>query len=276
MHEALLEYFQKYQQHLEHYLALCIEDPDSEIVHQLRVSIKRLRAVLHFAEHVAGNDDINAKKQLKSLRKLFKVAGRIRDVQVQQNLIPAYETRLNSKFGHYLSYLEKLEKQYVKNFNTFIENARPLHKLTARGELIEKSLALLTPEEIRSRAEQLISSRCHHLRQMLGANPDDKQLHEMRTIIKQMRYIMSVMQKSAPESAEAAVSITDLTEAEELLGKWHDVVVGIEFLSNFREKTESKHARSDESYIHLAKTLAAERVKLRKQIRNALGKSLNS
>jgi len=273
MHEDLLEYFQKHQQHLEHYLALCIEEPESEIVHQLRVSIKRLRAVLQFMGQVVGNEDISAKKQLKSLRKLFKIAGGIRDVHVQQKLIPEYETSMNLQFGLYLKHLEKLEKQSIKNFYSFIEEAKPIHKLTSGRELIEKSLALLTPGEIRLRAEQLLASRCNHLRQMLGDRPDDKKLHEMRTIIKQMRYVMSVMRKNAPDSAEEPVWLANLTEAEVLLGKWHDMVVGIALLKDFREKTDLHHTPDSEDYKVLALALVNERLKLRRQIRKSLVKS---
>ena len=276
MHEDLLDYFQKHQKHLEHYLALCIEEPEHEMVHQLRVSIKRLKAVLHFTGQVTGNDKIGAKKQIKSLRKLFKVAGNLRDLQVQQKLIPEYEAKLNSEFGLYLSYLEKIEKQSVRNFCLFIANSKPIHKLTSGRELIETSLASLTPDEIRLRAGQLLSSRCSILRQMLIARPDDKQLHEMRTIIKQMRYIMSVMRKSAPDAVEHLVSLAGLTEAEVLLGKWHDVVIGIEFLKDFRDTTDFKDKSDARKYGILAETLEKERVKLRKQIGKSLEKSLGT
>jgi CHAD domain-containing protein len=273
MHQDLLEYFQKHQQHLEHYLALCFEEPEPEMVHQLRVSIKRLRAVLHFTGEVTGNEEISAKKQGKSLRKLFKAAGILRDIQVQLKLIPEYESGLNFKFRLYLSYLKKLEKQSVKNFNAFIEETKPIHKLTSGRELIEESLAMLSPEEIRLKAELLITARCSNIRQMLGTKPDDKKLHEMRTIIKQMRYIMSIMLKGSPEDSEAKVSVAILTELEELLGRWHDVVVGIGFLKDFRDITDFNKDSEVKSYEFFAKTLESERVKLRRQIIKSLGKS---
>jgi CHAD domain-containing protein len=273
MHQDLLEYFQKHQRHLEHFLALCIEKTEPELVHQLRVSIKRMRAVLHFAGHVIGTEEIDAKKQLKSLRKLFKITGSIRDVQVQQKQIPEYESELNTHFEAYKTYLLNLEKQSIKDFYSFIEDSKPIHKLDAGRDFIEKSLAALTPEEIRLRAGQLLAGRCDTLRLMLHARPDDKKLHEMRTIIKQMRYIMSVMRKNEKQAAETIVSQESLAETEELLGKWHDVVVGIGFLGNFRDTNDFKHASEAKDYKILAETLEAERIKLRKQIIKCLGKS---
>jgi len=276
MHEDLLVYFRKYEQHLEHYLALCIEQTDPENVHQLRVSIKRMRAVLQFTGQVVGHEDIVAKKQLKSLRKLFKVAGGIRDVQVQLKLIPEYESAMNLRFQQYLAYLEKLERHAVKNFYSFVEDAKPIHKLDSGHELIEKSLALLTDKEIRIGAEQLLASRCMNIRQMLAERPDDKKLHEMRTVIKQMHYIMSIMRKSAPDMVEAPVSLASLTEAEDLLGKWHDMVVGTGFLKNFGEKADFLHESEAEHYKILTKKLESERLKLRRQIKISLGKSFSS
>jgi CHAD domain-containing protein len=273
MHDNLLAYFRKHQQNLEHYLALCAEETEPENVHQLRVSIKRLRAVLQFTNQVSCNDEIIAEKQLKSLRKLFKVAGSVRDVQVQQILIREYESDMDLRFGQYLTFLEKLEKKAIKNFYSFNKDVRPAHKLNAEHELIEKSLAILTHEEIKSGSEKLLSSRCKTVSQMLAEKPDDKKLHKTRTIIKQMRYILGIIQKSAPDILAKTVSLEQLSEAEVLLGKWHDMVVGIGFLKDFMKKADFNHAIEDEHYKNLAKKLNRERLKLRRQIRISLGNS---
>ena len=273
MHEDLLVYYRKHEQHLEHFLALCIEETEPENIHQLRVSIKHLRAVLHFTGQISGTENHIAENQLKSLRKLFKIAGHLRDVQVQQKLLPEYEALINVRFDHYKTFLDKLEKQFIKKFNSFIEKAKPIHRLSAGQEIIERALEILTPEEIRKGVEQLLASRCSNIRQIMGEKPDDKKLHEIRIIIKQMRYILSIMRKNNPESLEKIVSLNDLTDPEILLGRWHDIVVGISFLNDFRESANFRKVSSVTDYSLLAKMQDSERNKLRKKIIRALGKS---
>ena len=56
MHEELLDYFQKQHHHLEHYLTLCFEAPNAEVVHQLRVSIKRIHATVILGFEASANE----------------------------------------------------------------------------------------------------------------------------------------------------------------------------------------------------------------------------
>jgi CHAD domain-containing protein len=273
MYDDLLSYFRKHEQNLEHFLALCIEETEPENVHQLRVSIKRLRAVIQFTGQLSGLENDIAKTQLKSLRKLFKLAGCLRDVQVQQKLLPEYEARISLSLEHYKDFLDKLEKKYVKNFTFFIEKSKPIHKLNDGHELIEKSLAVMTAEEIRNGAEQLLVSRCDTIKQILAKRPDDEKLHKIRIIIKQMRYILSIMRRNEPETPYNIVTLTDLTDPEILLGKWHDMVVGKAYLMEFVENKGFQQQPDMTRYTALTKLLDADRIKLRKQIIKSLSNS---
>jgi CHAD domain-containing protein len=273
MHEDLLDYFRKHEQHLEHFLALCIEETEPESVHQLRVSIKRLKTVLQLTGQLSGNETDIVAAKIKPLRKLFKIAGCLRDVQVQQKLIPEYEAALNLDFERYRKFLDKLEKQFVKKFTSFIGKSKPIHRLNAGREWIEKSLSVLTPDEIRDGAEQLLASRCSTVKQILAQKPDDEKLHKIRILIKQMRYILSIMRRNNPDYPEKIVKLADLNEPEILLGKWHDIVVGIAYLKDFIEKNDIQKTSDITDYASLAKMLSSERIKLRKQIIKSFGKS---
>jgi hypothetical protein len=88
-----------------------------------------------------------------------------------------------------------------------------------------------------------------------------------------MRYILSIMRRNNPDYPEKIVKLTDLNEPEILLGKWHDIVVGIAYLKDFIEKNDIQNTSDATEYASLAKMLGSERIKLRKQIIKSLGKS---
>jgi CHAD domain-containing protein len=275
MHEELLDYFQKQHQHLDHYLALCFETPDDEVVHELRVSIKRIRAIFLFTEQLAGNENFDADRHYKPLRKLFRMAGKIRDVQVQQKLVADYANTLNSTFNVYLEHLDKLEKRSISLFFKDIEQGKTPHNLASISHIIENTMSPFLKEDIKTRALQILENQCDELRLKLVDIPNNKQLHQMRIIIKQMRYILGVIRKSDPSATGFPISLASLTEAEVLLGKWHDRIVGIALLNDFRKKKKKQHEPETENYNILASILEVEQRILRAKIRKSLGKSLS-
>lgn len=275
MREALLDYFQKHHQRLEHYLALCFETPNAEVVHELRVSIKRIRAIFLFIGQLTGNKNFDADKNYKSLRKLFRMAGNIRDVQVQQKLVSDYANALNTTFGVYLDHLDKLEKASVLWFFKDIEKDKIQHNLASIQRIIENSLSSCMKDDIKTKAFQLLAYQCDELRMILINIPGNKQLHKMRTTIKQMRYILSVIRKSDPSARGFPISLACLTETEMLLGKWHDSIVGIRTLEDFRRGKEKHLEPETENYKLLATALEVEQRILRARIKKTLGKSLS-
>lgn len=273
MHEDLLNYFQKYHHRLEHFLALCFETPNAEVVHELRVSIKRIRAIFLFTEHLAGNENFDADKHYKPLRKLFRMAGNIRDVQVQQKLIAEYANTLKTTFDVYLEHLGKSEKLSVTWFFENIEQGKIEHNLASIHHIIENTLSSFKKDDIKTKAFQLLENQCDELRIILVKMPHNKQLHQMRTTIKQMLYILSVIRKSDPLDSEIPISLSCLTETEILLGKWHDSIVGIKLLKDFRKIKEKQLEAKTENYKLLAIALDIEQRILRAQIRRTISTS---
>ena len=276
MQEHLLDYFQKQHHHLEHYLALCFDTPDDEVVHQLRVSIKRIRAIFLFTEQLAGSENFNASLHYKPLRGLFRMAGAIRDVQVQQKLVAEYAASLNLPFNIYLQHLGGLEKSSISRFFMDIEQGKSPHNLHSIRHLIENTISSITKDEIKTKTIQLLADQCGELRMSLDDIPGNSQLHRMRTIIKQMRYIMSVIRKSDPSASGFPISLASLTEAEVLLGKWHDRIVGIELLKDFRKNIRKLHETESENYNTLTIALDVDQRILRAKLRKSLGKALTT
>ena len=275
MHEELLNYFQKQHHHLEHYLALCFEAPNAEVVHQLRVSIKRIHAILLFTKQLSENRNFDAAAHYKPLRKLFRMAGSIRDVQVQQQLIAECASTLNTPFDLYMAHLKDLEKNSISQFFVDIESGKTPHHLASIHHIIKNTISSFVKEEIKTRAFELLVNQCNALRAKLAAEPDNEQLHQMRTMLKQMHYIMAVIRKSDPQAAAFPISLASIASVEVLLGNWHDRIIGLELLSDFRKKMRKAHEPETENYNRLATLLSVDQRIFRAQARRNLLKSFS-
>ena len=276
MQKHLLDFLQKQHHQLEHYIALCFETPSSEAVHQMRVSIKRIRAILLFTEQIIGKENFDATTHYKPLRELFKMAGKIRDIQVQQKLVADYANTLNTPFVLYLEHIDKLEKRSISRLFKAIKQDKIPRNFASIQNIIENTLSSILIEDIKARAFQLLANQRDDLRVMLVKIPNNKQLHQMRTIIKQMRYILGVIMKSDPSATTFPISLAALTEAEVLLGNWHDRIVGILLLNDFRKKNKKQHKSETENYTILAAILDAEQRLSRVRIKRTLKKSLTA
>src|SRR5579872_4755604 len=65
-----------------------LESGDQEELHQFRVQIKKLRAMLYLFEHTSRQHGIA--KEFKPVRKIFKHAGQIRDAHINLQLSSRY------------------------------------------------------------------------------------------------------------------------------------------------------------------------------------------
>ena len=88
MSSNILEYYQKHKAIIEEQLPLCSDPNDVEAIHNLRLSVKRIRVVAMLAE-LLSEDTLHSKIILKPINKFFKRSGKLRDVQVTTQLLTA-------------------------------------------------------------------------------------------------------------------------------------------------------------------------------------------
>jgi CHAD domain-containing protein len=184
---------------------------DKEVIHQFRVSVKKLRALLRLLN--SGNLNHNAKLTL-SFKELYHIAGNIRDndltlIRLTKQKLPfrSYSDMLHSNIVHYreewhrhyaASILEKLENKITANLptelhpgtlNTFISVA-----LDDLAELCEKPL--LSNDEI----------------------------HTIRKKMKDLFYLASFTRNYWPAAAHCfrTIDITELGKLTTIVGNFND------------------------------------------------------
>ncbi len=182
---------------------------EDEDYHKLRVEIKKLKSVAGFIEF--SNKHFSRRQQLKPFSKVYKQAGKIRELQLEE----AFLKKNNVQFiQHYLDDMAKRIKKEKKKFGSLIsKKTREKTKNVMRE--IEPILAKTDDNDViqfmnneRSQIASLI--------QNLPLNPENA--HKLRKILKEDFYT----RKRIDWPSQKLKAEDHLLE---LLGKWHDCVV---------------------------------------------------
>jgi CHAD domain-containing protein len=235
-HESIHEYYLHQHRNIENYLELCLNHPEIELVHELRLSIKKLRAFHKLAEHLNLNDideHIHIKRRV---RKLYKVAGQLRDTQVQIHLLSTFEEQTCVVYPEFSKWLHKREQKQISRFSKKPQQIVPQATAQSTHQKIGDLLALADDETILSGAGNVLTGLCLNARELCEGSMNNLNLHRIRTITKRMKYIFNIMAHSYPDFKFNQVSVESLRDIEAAAGHWHDNLVRIELLERFISK----------------------------------------
>ena len=183
---------------------------NAESVHQLRTGTRRVETVL---EELVPQPDKNTRKLLRSLTRLRKKAGKVRDLDVQsallRNLKIARGAREKSRLLRALAtdrakrekkLAEALDKDAVRDLRKRLNRARKEMEIP---DGVEPFRVAVDQFSALGRERSPITQ---------------KLLHQYRITGKRARYVIEIAQKS-PEAAEA---IRQLEKMQDVVGDWHD------------------------------------------------------
>lgn len=196
---------------LEAAITLALADPAPQAVHKLRTTSRRIEAQLELLAlllDLPGHAK-PAKTVHKLLRKLRRAAGRVRDLDVQFDLVPFQSDEAN----HLRSLFKRRRKRAAKELLAAIDQRQT--KLTRALEALLEALApaesLTLPA---ARLEQLILD-WYARRAPATAKQNHRQLHDTRKAAKLARY----MAESARSTRTVARTFESLQQSG---GDWHD------------------------------------------------------
>lgn len=235
-HETIHEYYLHQHRNIENYLVLCLIHPEVELVHELRLSIKKLRAFHKLAEHLNLNDideHIHIKRRV---RKLYEVAGQLRDTQVQIHLLSTFEEQTCVVYPEFSKWLHKHEQKQISRFSKKPQQLVPQATAQSTHLKIGSLLALADDETILSGAGKVLTGLYVTARELCEGSMNNRNLHRIRTITKRMKYIFNIMAHSYPDFKFLEVSVVSLREIEIAAGNWHDNLVRVEMLGKFLDK----------------------------------------
>lgn len=241
MEKLLLDYCIKQHSNIAYYLNLCVERAEAESVHQLRVSIKKFRAVSKLLEYLLPEAGRENKQQLGKLRELFKMAGQLRDAQVQLILFEYYKKELNLEDTGFEYFLKRNERSAMRKFLAGFSLFKKMIASQPFNRLNLKKFELNPAESLRPVASKLLEKRIKKLRKTFLAADNDMMLHHARRQLKQIRYMLGILTVQDSFFEKYDVAMTGLRVAEIQLGRWHDLVVFRETLNKYLKRRLTKN-----------------------------------
>jgi len=195
---------------LERSLAKLPSGKQRESVHDFRTSARRLQTLL---EDVLPDQSRNQKKLLRTLSRIRKRAGKVRDLEVQlaalRSLKIPQEPRRKTQL---VDYLLELHAEREKNLRKALtkEMVREVRK---RLKKAEREVKLDSGDDPLAVGQHLLAQVT-----MAGGPLTEDVLHQYRILGKRARYAAEF----AAKSAEGERFIAQLKQVQDALGDWHD------------------------------------------------------
>jgi len=192
-----------------------------EDLHQMRVAMKKARALMRFFKSRSKKKKQSAK--LETVKSIFRHAGEIRDLQVR--------LRLAEKYG--------LTKAFRKEQQELLQHAvsefSRLYEEQYRQEL-EKAYRKLS-KGFRDMKDGTVvrkyRKKLKEISEYFDGEDPAKDLHEQRKQIKILLYVHKVLE--APLAQALSLDTKYLHKLQDAIGDWHDLEASVEFFSG-REK----------------------------------------
>lgn len=182
-----------------------IHEENADVLHALRVSIKKYRAFISVIAAVHKNEE--CKNLVSTLRIIFGEAGEIRELQV--NRVHLQKMSLCN---------EQLEQHFIISEQTLTASFKAgliMHCLHA-FEKHQKLVSLLYTFSI-AELNTWLKKKIRKISKAIHANTD---LHEVRKDLKRLLYLRESLSPKIFRAIKLNASFID--ELQEIIGSWHD------------------------------------------------------
>ena len=261
MTDQIREYYFTYKLVFGESFSISLDQFDMDAIHKMRTSTKRLRALFQLIQSLS-NRKFKAKRQLKAIRHLFKYSGKIRELQIELQLLSNYENTTNTKIKTYREYLSRKEHLEI---GRFLKSLPPLHKRQniLNDKRVMKALDRIGKNDQSLKAAVFIKEKLADLEQVNQNKISNQLVHQNRTILKQLYYMYDILM--VPNNGKQPMKITKerLREIEQQIGDWHDRVNSIHYMNAF---SKTKSGRNNPAINDFKQYIKSERNEMRKAI----------
>jgi CHAD domain-containing protein len=233
-------YLNEHLNTLRFYILNTLNTPSEEDIHQLRVEVKKINALLRMFEVV--NVDLGDNNLKKSLSKIFKVAGKIREKQIMNGLADAYGLELWKEFEQIRrrKELKQISKLKVR-LQSFYQSDWDVLRLKLINIALKKQ-----PEEVEKSALQFLKAEFETILTLHSDKHEEKILHRIRRHLKASGYIIS-MNSDQDIATGWKEYYEQIKITESLIGDWHDRV---DFRNQLLKISEQVSGTTEEDKIN--------------------------
>lgn len=228
-----------------------------EDVHDLRVEVKRLRALLDVIE--ACRPGFPGRQWFKPFRRLFKAAAGLREAQVASSLARDKAASLRADLDAYRNLLKADELRERKEFSAAAK-AFERRSLGFRRKAIERALDGLDEMGIRAAIEIRLDEQRGDLVRLKRPKPAKRDYHLLRIRSKRMHDTLEILQKCfRPDDAALADLNESLRAVHQALGRWHDLELASASLRDFLANKAVRPLAGKPACSDYARALRADR-----------------
>jgi CHAD domain-containing protein len=223
-----MEQLREQAKRLEAALSVGVAQPTTKAVHELRSSTRRVEAQLELLKMIKGLPPYKSKaeKVYRRLEKLRRLAGKVRDCDVQDKLLKDENHAMSSAIeapSDIARTQEELRKDIAKVRQ---RNERKLiaaieKQLPRLARNTEELLSALKPaKDLKVHVGPLLDGVVGKMERMLRSREHgEEHLHDLRKAAKRARY-----QCESLPGPQAAAMATRLEELQDAGGAWHDLL----------------------------------------------------
>jgi CHAD domain-containing protein len=255
---AYLDLFDRYGVEILERQRQALLEPVPEAFHQMRVHVKRARALLELVDAITPR--FRRKRSMRIFREPFRAAGTVRDLHVQIAIANAEAAKLGADVASYVALLETRERNAVGAWLASGSRVSPEELAAVRDE-IARALDSRRWVELASNAWTHFNER---LRDVLAFDAHAADLHDLRKRVKECSNLTWIIAVVAPELTIAAPLAAALDKLQKQLGDWHDLDVAMQ--TSAEVPTEEPGSAPPAGWIEFRASLDSARARLRDKV----------
>jgi len=215
--QRLRQYYETLDRDFHQHFTDVLYQYEDETVHQMRVNLKKQTSFFRLLEVL--DEEFSADLAFETLSRLYKKAGRVRDVQVERAVVSKDESRLrlDHAFSEWLQQREAEQREKLERFEANYSLV-PVRELSRH--IIDR-VRVLPTRHIQEGMPRYFAQALRRLRVDLE-ELDQDHLHDLRKGIKELYYNLLLLDLLLPQKLSKKSFMRRLNKWQNLLGKWHD------------------------------------------------------
>ena len=209
-------------------------------VHALRVSIKRIHALLRFAAFISPNT-VNAKKTYKKWKGLFTEAGKLRTLHIHIALLA--ESKMNGSITAEIKNLERKAREQRGKVKKELQSFNSSKRLRQLKEIVRQVFA--HEEQLQAKTLAFAVMKFKQARECAH----EKDFHGARKALKHAHYVLELF----PSDKYASALLAAIDPIEKKAGRWQDIRSFLQLLDG--EKQKKKIRFPNKRFLQELKTL---------------------
>jgi CHAD domain-containing protein len=252
----LKEYYERRADDFRNHFALASKACSTAAVHEMRVDLKRLRTFFNLIE--AMTPGFHAEEAFRPARKLFRAAGRVRNLQVLEAKVREASKSASLELSEYYNWLKGCEHREDKKFNRV---CRRFDADFFGSAWLSMKPCLEGPgaRSLRKGVEARFSNLIRDIREKESGQSHARRLHFLRRQTKEARYTLEALRESSWAGDDGTLLNDSLRDVHQPLGRWHDEEVLLESLREFRKRRAPGPLLSFRSYIEFSRLAKARK-----------------